>query len=139
MVDRDKLKNAIARAILPYAQETPPPEESDDDFQVDQFVIETATFFSQEVIDAKIEISDDQAELDDEDLESLPITQILTPHLLDLLGPKNSVSIISNIIQIYTAPEPAPENHQHIRYGSCEVQPLLEPVDQFSYASDSCH
>ena len=138
MVDRDKLLNAIAHAILPYAQETST-EENDDDCQIDQFVIETATFLSQEVIDGKIEISDDQAELDDEDLESLPITQILTPHLLDLLATKNPVSIISNVLQIYTAPEPAPEIQQHIQYGSCEVQPLLESVNQVSYASDSCH
>ena len=114
------MRAAIEEAILPYAKETAP-EDADGDPLNDPFVVETATFLTQEVIYSKIDITEEEADLDDEDIEDLPISHILTPHLIELLSPKDPISIISTIIQIYIAPEPAPEIHHHIRNGPCEV------------------
>jgi len=120
MLVREKLQSAIEQAITPYANETS--EEVDVD-QADPFVVETATFLTQELIDSKVEITEDQAVLDDEDLEGLPISHILTPHLQELLSPKDPLAVVSNIIQIYTSPEPDPETHKHLRNGPCKVNP----------------
>jgi hypothetical protein len=118
MLDRERLQAAIEEAILPYAKET---EDADGDPLNDPFVVETAAFLTQELIYSKADITEEQADLDDEDIENLPISNILTPHLLELLSPKDPISIISTIIQIYSAPEPDPEIHRHIRNGPCEV------------------
>ena len=120
MLDREKLQASIEEAIFPYAKETAP-ENQDGDPLNDPFVVETAIFLTQEVIYSKLDITEEQADLDDEDIENLPISHTLTPHLIELLSPKDSISIISTIIQIYTAPEPDPEIHRHIRNGPCEV------------------
>ena len=120
MFDREKLQNAIAQAILPYTQEIIAEDIREEDPLMDPFVIETAAFLTQELIDSKIDISDDQADLDDEDLENLLIAQILTPHLRELLSAKDPMARISSILQIYTAPEPV-EVHRHVQYGECEV------------------
>ena len=50
------------------------------------FVIKTTKFLAQELIDSKIEITDDQADLDDQDLENLPITQVLSSHIIERLS-----------------------------------------------------
>lgn len=118
MLDRERLQAAIEEAILPYAKET---EDADGYSLNDPFVVETAAFLTQELIYSKADITEEQADLDDEDIENLPISNILTPHLLELLSPKDPISIISTIIQIYSAPEPDPEIHRHIRNGPCEV------------------
>ena len=86
MLNGEKLQSAIEQAITPYANESS--EQVDVDL-ADPFVVETATFLTQELIDSKVEITEDQGALDDEDLESLPITHILTPHLQELLSPKD--------------------------------------------------
>ena len=127
MLDREKLQAAIEEAILPYAKET---EDADGDPLNDPFVVETAAFLTQELIYSKADITEEQADLDDEDIESLPISHILTPHLLELLSPKDPISIISTIIQIYSAPEPDPEIHRHIRNGPCEVFYLPNLTDE---------
>ena len=119
MLNREKLQRAIEEAILPFTKETAPDDA--EDYLIDSFVVETATFLTQEVIYSKIDITEEQADLDDEDIESLPITYTLSPHLHELLSPKDPISIISTIIQIYTAPEPDPEIHRHTRNGPCEV------------------
>jgi len=93
----------------------------------DSFVIETTKFLAQELIDSKIEITDDQADLDDEDLENLPITQVLTPHLIQLLSPPDPLNIISTILQLYIYPGPGPETHHHVRNGPCEVSLAIKP------------
>jgi hypothetical protein len=120
MIDREKLQRAVTRGILPYALETA--EEEEEDAYHDPFVIETASFLSQEILESGIEITDEQAELDDEELENLPLTNLLFPHLQELLSVKDPINIISSILQIYTAPDPDPELHRHVRYGDCEVQ-----------------
>ena len=73
MLAREKLKGAIEQAIVPFATET----SGDDDTTNDSFVVETAEFLTQQLIDNGIEIIDEQAELDDEDLENLKICQLL--------------------------------------------------------------
>ena len=93
----------------------------------DSFVIETTKFLAQELIDSKIEITDDQADLDDEDLENLPITQVLSYHIIELLSPPEPLNIISTIIQLYTSPGPGPETHYHLRNGPCEVSLAIKP------------
>jgi len=120
MIEREKLQTAIVQAISPFANEEIQEEGGEDD---DPFIHETATFLAQELIDSKIEITDDQADLHDEDLENLPITQILSPHIIQLLAPSDPLNIISTIIQIYTAPDPDPETHPRLRNGPCEVHP----------------
>jgi hypothetical protein len=117
MLYREKLQSAIQQAILPYATET-----SEEDVD-NSFVTETAIFLAQEIIHSEIDITETQAELDDDDLENLPITQILTPHFQQLLSVQDTLSLTSTIIQIYTLPEPDPETHRHIRTGQCEVLP----------------
>jgi hypothetical protein len=125
MIEREKLQTAIEEAILPFANETS--QEQNGDVTDDSFVIETTKFLAQELIDSKIEITDDQADLDDEDLENLPITQVLSPHIIELLSPPEPLSIISTIIQIYTSPGPDPETHYHLRNGPCEVSLVIKP------------
>lgn len=124
MLDREKLQSAIEQAIFPYSKDSAE-EASEGEEGFDPFVLETSSFLTQELIDCEIEIIDEQAEMDDEDLESLPITHILTPHLQQLLSLKDPLAIISNIIQIYTSPPPEPETHEHQRNGPCEVSPSL--------------
>jgi hypothetical protein len=123
MVERLKLQLAIAHAILPFALETASEYNStdSDDPLNDPFVTETATFLTQEIIDSGLDIADDDAELDDEEVENLPLAHVLTPLLQELFSPKDPTAIISTIIQIYTSPEPDPDVHHRIRYGSCEV------------------
>jgi len=120
MVDREKLYQAIVKAIVPCAKETAPENLDEEDPLQDPFVIETATFLTQEILDSNIDITEDQEELDDQELENLPISNILTPHLEELLGADDPIRIISNIIEIYYTPEPEPEYH-HLRNGPCEV------------------
>jgi hypothetical protein len=138
VVDREKLYTAIAGAILPYTEETAP-EDADGDPLNDPFVIETATFLVEEIIYSGIDITDEQAELDGEELENLPITQILTPRLNELLSPKDPLQIISAIIQLYTSPDPSPERRQHLRNGPCEVSSTHQGDVDFSYVIESCH
>ena len=120
MIDRGKLQSAIIQAITPYAKETAP-EDTDGDPLNDTFVIETASFLLQEILDSGLDITDDQADLDDDDLENLPLYQILSPPIHQLLATTETLPIISNILQIYTSPDPHPESHEHTRYGPCEV------------------
>lgn len=125
VVDREKLYTAIAKSILPCIDEATQ-EDADDDPLNDPFITETATFLVEEIIYSGIDITDEQAELDNEDLENLenlPITHILAPRLNELLSPKDPLPIISAIIQLYTSPDPGPEKHQHLRNGPCEVSP----------------
>ena len=116
MIDQEKLQRAVVQAILPYVGVP----ENDEDPENDPFAVEAAKFLTQELIHSKVDISEDQAELDYEGLENLPITQILTPYLNDLLSPQDPVSIISSIIQIYMTSEPK-EKHPRVQYGPCEV------------------
>src|SRR5579862_2911630 len=122
MLDRERLYNAIATAISPYARESAPEDIEEDPIE-DPFVIETATFLTQEIIDSRVEITEEQAELDDDDLENLPLSNVLSPHLIELLGIVDPIRIISNIIEIYYTPEPETEHH-HLRNGPCEVLSL---------------
>jgi len=152
MCDKGNLQLAIERAIRPYTK-----EENDPFFEGeltnsgDHFVSELAAFLTRELVDSNVSIRDDQAELDDEELERLPITQILVPHIKQLISPDDPVSIVANIIRIYTAPAPDPETHLHVRYGSCEVllhlpPPSLQIIARFqgcvlrrcSYVNDRC-
>ena len=123
MIEREKLQTAIEQAILPFASEAS--QEQNGDPTDDSFVIETTTFLAQELIDSKIEITEDQADLDDEDLENLPITQVLAPHLIELLSPPEPLNKISTILQVYTSPDPGPETHHHLRNGPCEVSTAI--------------
>jgi hypothetical protein len=136
MIDREKLQLAFAYAILPYAQETAL-EDSVDDPLNDPFVIETAAFLTQEVIDSNLNITDELADLDDDELEDQPITQLVAPHLQELLSSDDPLAIISTTIQLYTAPPPGPETHQHLRNGPCEV--LLMTILTNSCAIGSFH
>jgi hypothetical protein len=121
MIDREKLQSAIVQAITPYAKETAPEDTEAEDPLNDPFVSETASFLFQEILDSGLDITDSQADLDDEDLENLPLYQILSPPIHQLLATTETLPIISNILQIYTSPDPDPESHQHARYGPCEV------------------
>ena len=132
MIDREKLQSAIAQAILPYTKETiaqDSNEESadEDDDLNDPFVVETSNYIAQEVIESGIEIEEDQADLDDENLENLPLFTILSSLLRELLSISSPMSIISNIIQTYFTPEADSRTHCHIRNGPCEVLPVPVP------------
>jgi len=116
VLDRNRLYNAITTAILPHATRHEDDEELESE---DAFIRETATFLTQEIIDSNIEITEDQAELDDEQLENLPISN-LSPHLNQLLDITDPIRLISNIIQIYYTAN-SEEPHYHIRNGPCEV------------------
>jgi hypothetical protein len=131
MIDREKLHSAIIQAITPYAKETAPEhiDTEDEDPSNDPFIIETASFLSQEIIDSGLDITDDQADLDDEDLENLPLFHILAPHIPELLSTTETSTIISNILQIYTSPDPESETHSHTRYGPCEVSSRIFVID----------
>ena len=122
MVERQKLQSAIAQAILPYARESKFEDYTDenDPFK-DPFIVETAAFLTQEVVDSGLDIKDNFVELDDEDLENLPLTHVLLPPLQDLIPTKDPIAIVSNIIQNYTLAEPDLEAHHHVRLGECEV------------------
>jgi hypothetical protein len=121
MIDREKLHSAIVQAITPYAKETASEDIDGEDLLNDPFVIETASFLFQETLDSGLDITEDQADLDDEELENLPLYHILVPPIHQLLSTTETLPIISNILQIYTSPDPDPETHQHTRYGPCEV------------------
>jgi len=151
MCDKGNLQLAIEQAIRPYTKEengTFSEEESTN--SGDHLVSEIAAFLTRELVDSNVSIEDDQAELDDEELERLPVTQILVPHIEQLISPDDPLSIVANIIQIYTAPAPDPETHFHVRYGSCEVLFHLPPspktiarfqgfvLKQCSYVNDRC-
>jgi hypothetical protein len=131
MIDREKLQSAIVHAILPYTKETAlqkSNEESteEEDYSDDPFVVEMANYIAQEVIESGINIEADQADLDDEDLENLPLYNIVSSLLRELLSIPSPLPILSNIIQTYITPEPDPQIHNHIRNGPCEV--LLLPI-----------
>jgi hypothetical protein len=117
MVDRDKLYEAIRQTIWPYAD-----TDNDDDATNDSFVTETATFLTQEIVDMNIEITEEQTELDDDELENLPISN-LSPHLTQILSVNDPIRLISSIIQLYCTPVQETQFH-HYRIGQCEVSPI---------------
>jgi hypothetical protein len=132
MIDRERLQSAITDAISPYAKETVPEDEDDEveDPVNDPFVIETANYITQEIIDSGLNIEEEQADLDDEDLENLPLYHILSPLLAELLSTPSSLQIMSNIIQTYFTPEPDPHTYRHIRNGPCQVNPQTTPTTE---------
>jgi len=121
MFDKGKLQLSIEQAIRLYTKENERFSEKESTDSDADFVSELAAFLARELVDSNVSITDDQAELDGEELESLPVAQILVPHIEQLISPDDPVSIVANIIQIYTAPAPDPETHVHVRYGACEV------------------
>src|SRR5579859_3411483 len=133
MIDREKLQSAIAQAILPYTKE-PTPQDSneesadEEDYLNDPFVIGTSSYIAQEVLESGIEIEEDQADLDDENLENLPLFNILSSLLTELLSISSPLPVISNIIQTYFTPEADSRTHYHIRNGPCEVFPVPVPI-----------
>lgn len=133
MLDQGKLQLSIEKAIRPYTSENGPFSEDGLTNTEDPFAVETAAFLTRELVDANVSITEEQAELDDEELESLPVAQVLVPYIEQLISPKDPLSLVASIVQIYTVPDPEPETHAHIRYGSCEV-PL--PHDRLRSPSD---
>jgi hypothetical protein len=129
MLDQGKLQSSIAQAIFPYSRDSV--SESTDTYSAgddidnlnDLFVTETAIFLTQEVVHSGLDIGQDLVELEDDDLENLPLVQVLVPRLEELIAPKDPIAIVSTVIQIYTSPEPV-EAHYHVRFGDCEVHIL---------------
>jgi hypothetical protein len=123
LMDREKLHSAFAHTILPYAQETASDKSDEGGLLNDSFVIKTAAFLTQEVVDSGLDITDDQANLDDEELENLPIAQLLVPHLQELLFVQDPIVIVSETLRIYTS-EASEADHQRLSYGPCEAHPI---------------
>jgi hypothetical protein len=121
MLDQGRLQLSIEQAIRPYTKETDLLSEEEVLKEDDPFVIEVASFLTRELVDSDVTITEDQALLDDEELENLPVAQVLLPHIEQLISPTEPLSTVASIIQIYTAPDPDPETQPHTRFGPCEV------------------
>jgi hypothetical protein len=121
MLDQGRLQLSIEQAIRPYTEETDPLCEREVLEEEDPFIIEVASFLTRELVDSDVKIIEDQATFDDEELENLPIAQILVPHIEQLISSTRPLSTVASIIQIYTAPDPNPETQPHTRFGPCQV------------------
>jgi hypothetical protein len=120
-MDRETLERAIAKAIVPYAVDGGDMQVLEDPLE-DEYVLDTAGFLATELIDNGFKFTEEDAELDDEDLENLPVSSILLPLIQQLLDPADPVRLLSNVIQSYlTPPTSLPTKHQP--FGPCEVPP----------------
>lgn len=121
MLDQGRLQWSIEQAIRPHTNETDPLSEQELPKEEDPFVIEVASFLTRELVDLDVTITEDQALLDDEELQNLPVAQVLGPHIEQLISSPKPLSTVARIIQIYTAPDPDPETQRHTRFGPCQV------------------
>ena len=131
MLDQSRLRLSFEQAIRPYTKEHDPLSDEEVLKEEDPVVIEIASFLTRELVDSDVVITEEQATLDDEELETLLIAQVLVPHIEQLISPIRPLTTIASIIQIYTAPDPDPKTQPHTRFGPCQV---VVPVSRCGFA-----